>query len=84
MRADAGDDAVGGQVVGGAARWRAGVLDERALVEQQVEPVAHEQLVLAGELLALRREVAFESAGGSALEVVHQRESITTGAAPGA
>ena len=34
------------------------VLDERALVEQQGEPVAHEQLVLLGQLLAALGQVA--------------------------
>ena len=34
------------------------VLDERALVEQQVEAVADEQLVLAGQLVGLLVEVA--------------------------
>src|SRR5439155_3584326 len=52
-----GDDAVGGEVVGrGVGQQR--VFHERALVEQQRQPVAHEQLVLTGQLLRARREVA--------------------------
>ena len=43
--ADAGHDAVGRQVAGERVGEQA-VLDERAVVEQQREPVAHEQLVL--------------------------------------
>ena len=51
-RADAGHHAVGGQVAGERVGEQA-VLDERVVVEQQREPVAHEQLVLARELLRL-------------------------------
>ena len=47
----AGDDAVGGQVLGrGVGQQR--VLHEGARVEQQVEPVADEELALALELVA--------------------------------
>ena len=67
--ADAGDDAVGREV----ARRRVGeqrVLDEGAGVEEEVEPVAHEQLPLAFELRRLLLEVPPASPLGSGPQLV--------------
>ena len=90
-RADAGDDAIGGQVVGRRQRVREQpVLDERALVEQQVEPIAHEELVLGRELVALGsrgclRERGRLGAGGRPSARVHhdrRRTRSFTGVLP--
>ncbi len=63
-RADARDDAIRGQVVGRRERVREqAVLDERTLVEQQVEPVADEQLVLRRELVALESRGCLRARG---------------------
>ena len=59
--ADAGDDAVGGQVAGERVGEQP-VLDERALVEQQREPVADEQLALAARASRVPVEVALARA----------------------
>ena len=64
IRPDAGDDTVGGQIVGDRVGEQR-VLDERALVEQQREPVPHEQLVRVRELAAVLLEVARERALGA-------------------
>ena len=67
--ADPGDHAVGRQVAGervGEER----VLDERAVVEEQREAVAHEQLPLALELGALLLEVALAGPLGGGPELV--------------
>ena len=72
MRPDAGDHAVGRQVVGGGVGQQT-VLDEGARVEQQLQAVADEQLALAGELVGLLVEVALQGPVDAArLEVVHR------------
>ena len=60
-----------GQVTGRCHRvGEQRVLDERAVVEQQREAVAHEQLVLRGELVAARVEVAGECPLGCLLQLL--------------
>ena len=56
-RAAAGDHAVGRQTVGQGVGEQA-VLDERAVVEEQGDPVADEELVRAASLAAARGEGA--------------------------
>ena len=46
------------------------LLDERSVVEQQREPVAHEQLALTLELLALLVEIALAGPLGRGPELV--------------
>ena len=58
--ADTGDHAVGGEILRERVREEA-VLDERALVEQERQAVAHEQLVRRGQLLGLARAVTVAS-----------------------
>jgi hypothetical protein len=59
----AGDDAIGRQVTGRGHRvGQQRVLDERAVIEEQRDAIADKQLVLRGQLLALRIEVAGEGA----------------------
>ena len=58
--ADAGDDTVGREIAGERVGEQR-VLDERVVVEEQREPVAHEQLVLPRELLALLGEIALRA-----------------------
>src|SRR5207248_3548610 len=71
--ADAGDDAVSRQVTGHGVGQQ-GVLDPRTLVEQQGEPIADEQLVLAGQLLPLAFEVALQGPVAGAGDVHRQPE----------
>ena len=61
-RTDTRDDPVGRKVLGQRVGQQA-VLDERARVEQQVEPFAHEQLVLRGQLGPALFEVAAPGPG---------------------
>ena len=49
------------------------VLDEGALVEQQGQPLADEELPLLGELLGLLVEVPPPSPLGDAVEILHGR-----------
>ena len=69
MRPDTGDDAVGGQVARDRVREQC-VLDEGAVVEQQGQTVAHEQLVRRRELGAVLLEVAGERALGVLVDLV--------------
>ena len=56
--ADAGDDAVGREIAGQRVGEQR-VFDERVFVEEKRDAVAHEQLVLARELLPFLGEVSF-------------------------
>src|SRR5439155_11532842 len=66
---DAGHDAVSRQVADNRV-GKQRVLDERALVEQQRQPVAHEKLVLGRQLLGAAFEVAPPRPLADGLDVV--------------
>ena len=70
--ADAGDDAVGREIAGERVGEQR-VLDERALVEEQREAVAHEQLVLPRELLPFLGEVPLPRPVGELADAIARR-----------
>ena len=73
--ADPGDHAVGGQVAGrGVGQQR--VLDERVGVEQQRQPVAHEQLALGRQLVAVLRRGCRAGARSAAAPMSSTRRAV--------
>ena len=75
-RADAGDDAVGREIVGERVGEEA-ALDERALVEEQGETVADEELALALELRAFLLEIALAGPLGRGVQLLGHWFSLT-------
>src|SRR5207248_3758043 len=73
---DAGHDAIGREVFRHGVGQES-VLDPRPLVEEQGQAVSYEQLVLAGELLALAVEVSLQGPVAGAGDV-HSRGAPTS------